>query len=248
MQSISAMDGDHQTAESTSVITKEQLQATLPDKRFKKYVNDDLVNMINAEPDSELRRTYKENILSYTNILAEGRFSVTGYVNAVKFASLKLLGHSSTVAYSKVFPDRYQSLVDKGTSTKQIASFADNYSKNKMVTKIFEQSLVPTHILNMDLHQEAINVQADLMRSARSETVRQKAAESLIVNLKAPEVAKVEVDVNYNNDVVDDLRATTRALAKQQMDMIKSGHASAHDVARSEILAVKTEYSEVEDD
>jgi hypothetical protein len=113
-----------------------------------------------------------------------------------------------------------------------------------------EQTLVPVHILNMDLHQEAINMQADLMRNARSETVRQKAAECLIVQLKAPETAKVEVDVNLNDGLVQDLRDTTRALAQQQLKMIKAGHMSAQEAAHSEIIAhkVETTYTEAEID
>jgi len=110
--------------------------------------------------------------------------------------------------------------------------------------------LVPVHILNMDVHQEAINIQAELMRDAKSETVRQKAAECLIMQLKAPETAKIEVDVNYNNDSIDELRATTRALAQQQLKLIQSGAVTAEDMAHSDIIArkkdtVETEYEEV---
>mgnify|MGYP003968437459 FL=1 len=235
--------------ESSPNITRDQLIKVMPSKHLVKGITPELVDVINSEPDSDLRRVYKENILGYANVLGEGRFSLAGYVQAVKFVSLKLLGDNSSLAYSKVFPDRYQGLVNKGTATKDIASFANNYSKNTMCTKILEQSLVPTHILNMDLHQEAINVQAELMRSARSETVRQKAAESLIINLKAPETAKIELDIGVSNNTIDDLRATTRALAKQQMDMIKSGISSAKDVAHSELLVntVEGEYREVDD-
>lgn len=245
-------NGTKETAESTPDITKEQLLATLPDKRLGKYVTDDVIDQINAEPDSEIRRVFKENMLTYTGVLTEGKFSLAGYVNAVKFVSLKLMGDSSTVAYSKVFPDRYQSLVDKGTPAKSIASFADNYSKNQMVVKIFEKTLIPTHILNADLYQEAINTQADLMRTAKSETVRQKAAESLIVNLKAPEATKVEIDVSYNNDMIEDLRATTRALAQQQRQLIQRGAANAQDIAHSDIIkrniehVIDAEYKEVD--
>jgi hypothetical protein len=235
-------NGTKDTAESTPNITKDQLVATLPDKRLAKYVTDDVIDLVNAEPDSEMRRIFKENILTYTSVLTEGKFSLAGYINAIKFVSLKLMGDSSTVAYSKVFPDRYQALVDKGAPAKNIASFADNYSKNQMVVKIFEKTLIPTHILNAGLYQEAINTQAELMRSARSETVRQKAAESLIVNLKAPEATKVEIDVSYNNDMIDDLRATTRALAAQQRELIERGAANAQDIAHSEIIARKIEH------
>ena len=239
--------------ETTDMLTKDMLIGALPDKRLKRHVTDELITLVNSEPESELRRVYRDNVLTYSSVLTAGRFSVSAYIHAVKFVSLRLMGDISSVAYSKVFPDRYQALVDKGASSSSIASFSDNYGKNALVTKIMEQSLVPTHILNAGIYQEAINTQADLMHNAKSEMVRQKAAESLITNLKAPEHAKIEIDVNYSNDMVDDLRATTRALAKQQMEMIKSGHASARDIAHSEILAkktapVETEYVVNEDD
>ena len=222
------------------------LIGSLPDKRFRKHVTDDVVDLVNSEPNSELRRVFRDNILSYASALTTGKYSVAAYVNAVKFVSLKLMGDKSSTAYSKVFPDRYQNLVDKGTSASQIASFADNYGKNALITKIMEQTLVPTHILNAGVYQEAINVQADLMQNAKSEMVRQKAAESLITNLKAPDIAKVEIDVNYSNDVIDDLRATTKALAKQQLQMILNGQASAKEVAHSDIIAKKVEPVETE--
>ncbi|MDC3375281.1 hypothetical protein OAW27_00385, partial [bacterium] len=181
------------------------------------------------------------NTLSFASVLSTGKHSLAAYVNAVKFVSLKLLGDKSSTAYSKVFPDRYQNLLDKGTSPSQIASFADNYGKTGLITKIMEQTMVPTHILNAGVYQEAINVQANLMYTAKSEMVRQKAAESLINNLAAPALAKVELEVNYNNDMVEDLRATTKALAQQQLKMIMNGQSSAKEIAHSEILVRKVE-------
>ena len=172
-------------------------------------------------------------------MLSSGKYSLAAYVNAVKFVSLKLLGDKSSTAYSKVFPDRYQALVDKSTSPSQIASFADNYGKTGLIAKIMEQTLIPTHILNAGIYQDAINVQAVLMHTAKSEMVRQKAAETLISNLTAPVAAKVEIDIGYSNDLVDDLRATTKALAQQQLKMILNGQSSAKEIAHSEILARK---------
>ena len=234
--------------ETTDHLTKDMLIGSLPDKRFRKHVTDDVVDLVNSEPNSELRRVFRDNILSYASALTTGKYSVAAYVNAVKFVSLKLMGDKSSTAYSKVFPDRYQNLVDKGTSASQIASFADNYGKNALITKIMEQTLVPTHILNAGVYQEAINVQADLMQNAKSEMVRQKAAESLLINLKAPEATKIALDVSYGQSgMIEDLRATTKALAQQQVKLIREGISSAKDIAHSEIIAnkVETEYIEV---
>ena len=230
--------------ETTDYLTKDQLASAVPDKRFRKHITDDIVAVINSEPDSELRRVFRDNALSFASALSTGKYSLAAYINAVKFVSLKLIGDKASTAYSKVFPDRYQNLVDKGASASYIASFADNYSKTSLITKIMEQTMVPTHILNAGIYQEAINTQADLMRTAKSELVRQKAAESLISNLASPAAAKVEIDIGYSNDIVEDLRNTTKALAQQQLRMIMNGQASAGEIAQSEIIAKPKELKE----
>ena len=227
--------------ETTDHLTKEQLFGVMPDKRFRKHITDEVVAVINSEPDSELRRVFRDNVLTYSSVLSTGKHSLGAYVNAIKFVSLRLMGDKASTSYSKVFPDRYQNLIDKGASASYIASFADNYGKNALITKIMEQTMVPTHILNAGVYQEAINVQADLMHTAKSELVRQKAAESLISNLTAPTAAKLEIDIGYSNDLVDELRATTKALAQQQLKMILNGQSSAKEVAHSEIIAKKVE-------
>jgi len=227
--------------ETTDHLTKEMLLGAVPDKRFRRHVTDEVVAVINSEPDSELRRVFRDNALTYSSVLSTGKHSLSAYVNAVKFVSLRLIGDKASTAYSKVFPDRYQNLINKNASASYIASFADNYGKTGLITKIMEQTMVPTHILNAGVYQEAINVQAELMHTAKSELVRQKAAESLMSNLTAPAAAKVEIDIGYSNDVVEDLRATTKALAQQQLKMILNGQSSAKEVAHSEIIAKKVE-------
>lgn len=248
MQQLSNLPDNNSNVDTTDILTKDMLIGTLPDKRFKRAVTDELIDLVNSEPEGEVRRIYRDNILSFSSVLMKGRYSLTAYVNAVKFVSLQLMGDTTSSAYGKVFPDRYNSLIMKGTSTSQIASYADSYSKNSLIIKILEQTIIPTHILNAGVYQEAINTQADLMRNANSEMVKQKAAECLISNLKAPETAKVEIDVNYSNDIVDDLRSTTRMLAKQQAELISSGMANAKEVAHSTIISNKLPVVDVADE
>ena len=234
---------------SLSVLTKEQLQGSM-NKKFRHNVTDEMINFINATEGDEFRSVYKENLIGFADVIQNGRYKMADYINAVKFVSYKLIGDSNTIAYAKTFPDRYQRLVDKNTPMKTISSFSTAYNKGDLVHRILERTLVPIHILNMDIHQEAINTQADLMRTAKSETVRQKAAECLIMQLKAPEASKIEVDVTYNNSSIDELRETTRALAQQQLKMIQSGAVTAEHIAHSDIIAkrrdtVETEYEEI---
>ena len=234
---------------SLAVLTKDQLQGSMP-KKFRHNVTDEMISFINSTEGDEFRDVYKENLIGFASVIEGGRYKMADYINAVKFVSYKLIGDSNTIAYAKTFPDRYQRLVDKNTPMKTISSFSTAYNKGDLVHRILERTLVPVHILNMDIHQEAINTQADLMRTAKSETVRQKAAECLIMQLKAPEASKIEVDVTYSNSSIDDLRETTRALAQQQLKMIQSGAVTAEHVAHSDIIAkrkdtVETEYEEI---
>ena len=234
---------------SLAVLTKDQLQGSMP-KKFRHNVTDEMITFINSTEGDEFRDVYKENLIGFASVIEGGRYKMADYINAVKFVSYKLIGDSNTIAYAKTFPDRYQRLVDKNTPMKTISSFSTAYNKGDLVHRILERTLVPVHILNMDIHQEAINTQADLMRTAKSETVRQKAAECLIMQLKAPEASKIEVDVTYNNSSIDELRETTRALAQQQLKMIQSGAVTAEHIAHSDIIAkrrdtVETEYEEI---
>ena len=100
--------------EFTKDLTLVQLQASMP-KKFRHNVTEDMVKFINATEGDEFRDIYKENLLGFSDVMQLGRYGMTEYLNAVKFVSYKLLGDSNTIAYAKVFPDRYQRLVDKNT-------------------------------------------------------------------------------------------------------------------------------------
>jgi hypothetical protein len=118
-----------------------------------------------------------------------------------------------------------------------MSSFSSAYNKTKLVTVVTEQTLIPTHILNADLFQEAINTQAELMRSANSEKVRSDAANSLMVQLRPPENKKIELDIGIKESTtISELRETTRLLAEEQSRIISAGLVSALDIANSKVI------------
>jgi len=142
-------------------------------------------------------------------------------------------------AFVKTFPDRYQSYLANNTSSKDIASYVTAYNKNKLVNLILEQSLIPSWILNQDLYQKAINVQAELMMSANSEKVRSDAANSLLTHLKPPEVQKVELDIGVKKDgVMDDLKNVLTELALKQQQYIAAGITQISDVTQQRLVRV----------
>ena len=228
-------------------LTIEQFQMALPDK-VKKSVNQELIDQVNltlSEP--ELFEAYRDNLLSYTRVMADGKFQVPQYVAAVKYVSHKLMGSSNIEAYTKTFPDKYARFVATGVQAKDIASYVTAYNKSKLVNLIFEQTLIPSYILNQDLYQKALNVQADLMVSAKSEKVRTDAANSLLTQLKMPEKVKVELDVNVKEDSsIGALRAATMALAAAQRLAVESGSSSAQEIAHSRVVLKDADVVDVE--
>lgn len=219
-----------------SALSLEQFRQALPDK-VKKSVNQELVDSINKTlSDPEEFEAYRDNLLSYTRVMADGRFKVQEYVNAVRYVSFKLMGATNIEAYTKTFPDKYQRFVVQGVAGKDIASYVTAYNKSKLVNLIFEQSLIPSWVLNQDLYQRALNVQADLMINAKSEKVQTDAANSLLTHLKPPEKQVVELNIGVKEDSsISMLRAATMELVRQQRLALESGSVNAQEVAHSKI-------------
>lgn len=225
------------------MLSKQQVIAVMP-KQCRNQITDAAVAEINQalSGEPELQEHYRDNILGYIDVLKDGKFKVDSYLNAVRYVTFKLMGNSNVVSYAKTFPIRYQRLIDQESSNKDIAAYAAAYNKTKLVNLIYAQTLVPTHVLNADIHQKAINTQAELMISARSEKVRCDAANSLLTHLKQPEHSKIELDVSQRTaDSLDDLREITAQLAKSQKLAIEQGTTDARVVAESTL--VKTVHS-----
>ncbi len=229
-----------------TALTIEQFRTALPDK-VKKSVNQELIDQVNktlAEP--ELYETYRDNLISYTSVMKDGKFKVSGYIDAVMYVSHKLMGCTNIEAYTKTFPDKYQRFVQQGVVAKDIASYVTAYNKSKLVNLIFEQTIIPSYVLNQDLYQKALNVQAELMVTAKSEKVRSDAANSLLTHLKMPETQKVELEIGVREDsTIAALRATTMELSRQQRLMMESGAMNVQEVAHSKLTVVDVEAKEI---
>ena len=220
-----------------TALTVEQFRQALPDK-VKKSVNQELIDQINTTlSDPDMYEAYRDNLLSYTRVMSDGRFKVTDYISAVKYVSHKLMGCTNIDAYSKTFPDKIARFTAQGVAPKDIASYVTAYNKSKLVNLIMEQTLIPSYVLKQDLYQKALNVQAELMVSAKSEKVRSDAANSLLTHLKMPETQKVELEIGVKEDsAIATLRATTMELARQQRMMLEAGAMNAQEVAHSRLV------------
>ena len=235
-------------------LTIHQMRAAAP-LSVRKNITQEMCDMINSNiDDSETKQEFREHLIGWVDVMKEGKWKFKDYINACRYMTFKLMGDSQQSAWVKVFPDRFQKMIDSGQSDNAVAARISLYNGNPLVQKIAERTLPSLHVMNSDILQEAINVSAELMRGAKSETVRQKSAATLIEHLKAPETLKVDLNVGVSNDTVEDLREITRGLAVQQQKMIQSGGMSAGQVAemsvvgkRDEVL-IEAEYEEMEPD
>lgn len=219
-----------------SQLTLEEFRDAMPAK-WKKTVNQELIDQVNSTlSDPTAFEAYRDNLISYTSVMADGKFKIEQYLDAVRYVSFKLLGNTNIDAYIKTFPARYQAHLAAGTSAKDIASYVSAYNKGKLVNLIFEQTIIPSYVLNQDMYQKALNVQCELMLTAHSEKVRSDAANSILTHLKVPEVTKVQLDIGVQeNSAIQGLMDTMHGLAAQQQKAIQSGLLNAQQVAHSKI-------------
>lgn len=219
-------------------ITLDQLKKIMP-KRQKHNVNQDLVDKLNnLAGDIEERRMFRENLLSYTHVLQDPHVRMDSYIDAVKYVSFKLMGHTNQEAWIKTFPHRYQRLLDDGKSDMFMRATVSGYNKNKIVNTVYEQALIPVHVMNADVFQKAVSTQAELMINPNvSDKVRSDAANSLMTHLKPPEARKLQLDVAVaEDDSLRDLRHAITDLAKAQKDAIEVGTEDAKKIAEAKII------------
>lgn len=206
------------------MLTKEQIEKAVP-ANLKSSVTPNLVALVNnATSDPIIAEQIRNNFISYTAVLKDGKFKTEDYVSAVSYVSFKLLGYTNLEAYARTFPQRYAALLAKGTVSKDIAAYVSAYNKGKLVNLILEQTLVPTWVLNQDLYQRALNVQADLMVNSMSDKVRCDAANSLLTHLAKPKEAGALINIDMRESSgMNELRDTLADMARQQQELITRG-------------------------
>ena len=225
-------------------ITLDLLRQALP-RAQRGMATTELVDRMNQAASGEMGDMLRENFLGYMDVLQEGKFKLDDYLAAVKYVSYKVMGKSNRTAYSLVFPDRFVRLMSDATLCHEIDSYVTAYNKGKLVNLILAQTMTPTHVLNQDMFQKALNVQMELALTAQSEMVRSQAANSVLTILKVPETAKVKIDVNVKNDnSIEQLQEMMARVAGEQLALI--GQGVPLQAITSTPLTIEGEYEEVE--
>jgi len=216
------------------MLTLGAVQESLP-AQHRHNITQDMVNQLNTlSRDPEEARNIRDNFVTFSGVLQEGRYKVGDYVQAVMYVSHKIMGKTNIDSYKATFPDRYKAMKDAGRQPKDIASMVTAYNKGQLVTKIMERAMVPTWILNQDVFQEAINTQYELMMDIDvSPKVRSDAANSLLTHLKKPEIHKSELKVDIAmNDGMAALEQQLVEMSRKQLNLIEDDpNTSANDIA-----------------
>ena len=194
--------------------------------------------------DSLVAEQFKENFVTYLNVLSKGKYKMEDYINAVKYVSFKLLGYSNIKAYIATFPERYERLKTEGQT--QIEAFVSMYNKNKLVMQIYEQTIVPSYVLNAPMHQQALNTLAAMIvdDDVRGMT-KVKACEAILQYTKQPDVVKGELTIGIEqSDTINDLREITENLADTYRMMLEKKGMKLKDVAEADIIDITPEDDE----
>lgn len=227
----------------SDLLTVDDFRSALPNST-RTLVTQELADKINtciADPDA--MENYRNNLLSYGAVMQTGKFKLTDYLNAVKYVTFKYMGLLNKDAFAATFPDKMNNYATRGFNEHQISSYVASYNATKLVSTIFEVAAIPVYVANADVFQKAIQVQADLMVTAKSDKVRSDAADSLMKHLKPPEVSKIELDVKVQeNDSIRDLKDTLARLSGEQAKVIESGAATALEVAHSQVIPARVEH------
>lgn len=220
-----------------SLLTVEQVKAVVPNRQ-RKNITPELVNDLNRIADDiNFREFFRENVLSYIDVLQDPHSTMEGYIAAVKYVSFKSMGNTNEKAWKKTFPDRYQKFIDDGRDAGYIRSVVSAYNRGQMVQQMLRQALIPIWLLNQDKVQDAINVQCLLMVTAKSEKVRSDAANSLLTHLKQPEATTLKLDVNVRQDEsINELRRAMIELAEKQREAISRGSMNAKDLGEAKLV------------
>ena len=215
------------------MLTLTQVQEALP-VGHKGHINQDMVDQLNMlSKDPEEARYIRENFITFSQVLQEGRFKLSDYVRAVMYVSHKVMGKSNLESYKATFPERYTQMVADGRQPKDIASYVAAYNKGKLVNMVYERAMIPTWVLNQDMFQSALNVNYEIMNDVNvSDKVRVEAANSILTHLKKPEAQKAELKVDIGlNDGMKALEARLIEMSKTQKDIIEGKAMTAQDVA-----------------
>lgn len=165
-------------------------------------VTQDTVDELNKlVEDPDYGEEFLDQYVSYFNVLDQNSaWSTPKYMNALKFFSLIESGHTAVDAYVKTFPDRLAARYARGESKLNMGGEASRYNSSALVNEIRKVASISVKLIHRHVLHQAIQTSTELMLTAKSEMVRQKAAETLMRELKPEEDSNVNIKIGMDDE------------------------------------------------
>jgi len=214
------------TAEKTAAkLNLEVLQSQLSPKQRHMITPETVEELQNFADDPDYGEEFLDCYRDHLNVLgSNSKYTSVGYMSAVKFFVLLEAGNNITDSYIKVFPERYARRVNRGGEKSDISGEASRYNGTAIVNEIRKIAAIPVQLIYRHLLHEAIVDQADLMRTAKSDFVRQKAGEILIKELKPAEDNVLTIDLEDGaRSAISALHDAAEKLAVAERQTIQAG-------------------------
>jgi hypothetical protein len=219
-------------------LSKDLVMSQLP-KKQQLMVSDEDINEINKlakDPDygPEFLQTYMDHLIVLKDNLKN---SHSQYITAIKFFSLVEGSHTLRDAYIKTFPERWQERSRRSDDPDAVINAeASRFNKTRLVNDVRRMSAIPIQLIHRHILHEAILSQAHLMRTSRSDMVRQKAGATLIAELKPTEDQTININVDDGSkSAIQELREATERLAAAERRSVDAG-VPMRDIANSKII------------
>jgi hypothetical protein len=213
------------------------LQEQLGRKKGSLITQDTVDELNKLIEDPEYGEDFVDAYRQYFNILDKNnQWSTPKYMSAMKFFILMESGHSAVDAYVKVFPERLEARHARGESKTDMGGEASRYNASQLVNEIRKVAGIGVKLTHRYMLMDALDITHRLMNDRNvSPAVRQKAAETLIRELKPDDKTEISIEIKNDVSAIDELRKATEALVLEQRRSIEAGIAVKF-IAESKII------------
>ena len=204
--------------------TTSEIKEALP-PALRSKVTPALMEKLNGlSKDPDLAEEIRNNFIGFNNVMNDGRFKFEDYLNACAYSTFKMMGYSNQQAWGLTFPDKLAKMRAENRDDQYVSAFVASFAKGKLVNIILEQAMIPSFVLNQDLHQKALNVCAGIMANGSSDKVKVEAARAILEATRPPEKSKVQVDLNVKDSSgIGELKQIMQEVAENQIKQIEGG-------------------------
>jgi len=212
-------------------------------KKKGSLVTQEIVDELNLlVADSDYGEEFLDAYSQYFNVMEKNnQWSTPKYMNALKFFVLVEANHTAVDAYVKVFPERLAARHARNETKRDMGGEASRYNASALVNEIRKVANISVKLIHRHTFHDAIAVTAKLMYDNNvSHTVRQKAAEVLIRELKPEEDKQINVTVTNDGSAIDELRKATESLVMEQRRSMEAGVAVKW-IAESNIIEAEVD-------